>query len=278
MTRGSRFRERVFTIIFEADTPAGKAFDVALLIAIVLSVAVVMLESLPDMPARFRDAMVMLERIFTVLFTVEYVFRLYAVSNRWKYASSPLGIIDLMSIVPTYLSFILVGSQSLMAFRILRLLRIFRIFKLTRFMNQASFIVEALRASRDKIYLFLFTVSLITVVTGSLMYFIEGGVNPDFDSIPRSIYWCVVTITTVGYGDISPVTPLGQFLASLLMMTGYAIIAVPTGIISSEMARRQHTPVMVSTQVCPHCTGEGHDRDALHCKYCGALLNEEKKG
>lgn len=278
MTRGSRFRERVFTIIFEADTPAGKAFDIALLIAIVLSVAVVMLESLPDMPARFRDAMVMLERIFTVLFTIEYVFRLYAVSNRWKYASSPLGIIDLMSIVPTYLSFILVGSQSLMAFRILRLLRIFRIFKLTRFMNQASFIVGALQASRDKIYLFLFTVSLITVVTGSLMYFIEGGVNPDFDSIPRSIYWCVVTITTVGYGDISPVTPLGQFLASLLMMTGYAIIAVPTGIISSEMARRQHTPLMVSTQVCPHCTGEGHDRDALHCKYCGALLNEEKKG
>lgn len=278
MTRGSRFRERVFTIIFEADTPAGKAFDIALLIAIVLSVAVVMLESLPDMPARFRDAMVMLERIFTVLFTIEYVFRLYAVSNRWKYASSPLGIIDLMSIVPTYLSFILVGSQSLMAFRILRLLRIFRIFKLTRFMNQASFIVGALQASRDKIYLFLFTVSLITVVTGSLMYFIEGGVNPDFDSIPRSIYWCVVTITTVGYGDISPVTPLGQFLASLLMMTGYAIIAVPTGIISSEMARRQHTPLMVSTQVCPHCTGEGHDRDALHCKYCGALLNDEKKG
>jgi voltage-gated potassium channel len=278
MTRGSRFRERVFTIIFEADTPAGKVFDIALLIAIVLSVAVVMLESLPDMPARFRDAMVMLERVFTVLFTIEYVFRLYAVRNRWKYASSPLGIIDLMSIAPTYLSFILVGSQSLMAFRILRLLRIFRIFKLTRFMNQASFIVGALQASRDKIYLFLFTVSLITVVTGSLMYFIEGGVNPDFDSIPRSIYWCVVTITTVGYGDISPVTPLGQFLASLLMMTGYAIIAVPTGIISSEMVRRQHAPFLVSTQVCPHCTGEGHDRDALHCKYCGALLNEEKTG
>jgi voltage-gated potassium channel len=276
MKPGHNFREKLFTIIFEADTPAGKLFDIVLLVLIVLSVAVVMLESLPEMPDSFRRSMVMLERIFTALFTIEYGLRLYAVSSRWKYIRSPLGIIDLISIAPTYLSFFMAGSERLMIFRILRLLRIFRIFKLTRFMNQARFITDALRSSRDKIYIFLFAVSLITVVTGAIMYLIEGGLNPGFDSIPRSIYWCVVTITTVGYGDISPITALGQFLASLLMITGYSIIAVPTGIISSEMARRQYIPETVSTQVCPHCTQEGHDRDAVHCKYCGARLNEEK--
>lgn len=263
-------RDRLFTIIFEADTPAGKIFDVSLLVAILLSVLVVMLESVKTFPDWVHDLFVALEWIFTIFFTIEYLLRLYTVRNRLKYASSFFGIIDLVSILPTYLSFFLGGAQSLMVIRILRLLRVFRIFKLTGLMDQGNHIAAALKASRYKISIFLYVVVLVTFVFGSVMYFVEGGVNERFDSIPRSIYWCIVTITTVGYGDISPVTAAGQFLASLLMIIGYSIIAVPTGIITSEIMRK--SPDIITTQVCPHCTREGHDKDAVYCKFCGGHL------
>lgn len=266
------FRERLFTIIFEADTPAGKLFDVFLLAAIVLSVLTVMLESVKTFSETYHSFFVALEWVFTGIFTIEYILRLYCVKNQLKYATSFFGIIDFLSVLPTYLSLILGGAQSLMIIRVLRLLRIFRIFKLTSLINQGNLIIYALRASRFKISIFLYAVILVTVVFGSVMYFVEGSVNHRFDSIPRSIYWCIVTITTVGYGDISPVTAIGQFLASMLMIIGYSIIAVPTGIITSEMVKKVN-PRNVSTQVCPNCTKEGHDSDAEFCKFCGERLN-----
>ncbi len=263
-------RDKLFTIIFEADTPQGKLFDIALLISIALSVLVVMLESIKGFSALYLQAFVAIEWVFTGIFTLEYLLRLYAVRNRLKYAFSFFGLVDLISILPTYLSLFLGGAQSLMVIRVLRLLRIFRIFKLNSLIYQGNMIASALKNSREKISIFLYTVLLLTVVFGSVMYFVEGGVNERFDNIPRSIYWCIVTITTVGYGDISPVTPLGQFLASMLMVIGYAIIAVPTGIITSEMMRK--TPEKITTQVCPHCLREGHDIDAVYCKYCSQSL------
>ncbi len=265
-------RERIFTVIFEADTQAGKLFDIFLLAAILLSVLAVMLESIKSFSESHHNFLVGLEWVFTGIFTVEYLLRLYSVRNRLGYAVSFFGIVDLVSILPTYLSVLLGGgAQSLMVIRVLRLLRVFRIFKLTSLVNQGNVILESLRASRGKISIFLFAVSLITLVFGAVMYFIEGGVNPGFDSIPRSIYWCIVTLTTVGYGDISPVTAAGQFLASMLMLLGYSIIAVPTGIVTSEMIKKV-TARTISTQVCPNCTREGHDKDAVFCKYCGEKL------
>lgn len=266
-------RDRLFTIIFEADTPGGKLFDIILLGAIVLSVLVVLMESVKTFSDGVRDLFVALEWVFTVFFTIEYLLRLYTVRNRLKYASSFFGVIDLVSILPTYLSLFLGGAQSLMVIRILRLLRVFRIFKLTGLMDQGNHIAAALKASRYKISIFLYVVVLVTFVFGSVMYFVEGGVNERFDSIPRSIYWCIVTITTVGYGDISPVTAAGQFLASFLMIIGYSIIAVPTGIITSEIMRK--SPEKTTTQVCPHCTREGHDADAAYCKFCGGDLGND---
>ncbi len=269
---GESLKERIFTVIFEADTPAGRRFDMFLLAAILLSVLVVMLESVKSFSEGYHNLFVALEWFFTVIFTVEYLLRLYSVKNRLRYVTSFFGVIDLVSILPTYLSVLLGGTQSLMVIRVLRLLRVFRIFKLTGLINQGNVILESLKASRGKISIFLFAVLLVTLVFGSVMYFIEGGVNEGFDSIPRSIYWCVVTLTTVGYGDISPVTAIGQFLASMLMLIGYSIIAVPTGIITSELVKKV-TPRNFSTQVCPNCTKEGHDKDAEFCKYCGDKLN-----
>lgn len=265
-------REQIFTIIFEADTPAGKLFDICLLVAIILSVATVMLESVNTFSAAHHNFFVALEWVFTGLFTIEYILRLYCVRSQFKYATSFFGVIDLLSVLPTYLSLFLGGAQSLMIIRVLRLLRIFRIFKLTGLINQGNLIITAMRESRAKISIFLYAVILITLVFGSVMYFVEGGVNERFDSIPRSIYWCIVTITTVGYGDISPVTALGQFLAAMLMIIGYSIIAVPTGIITSAMVKKV-SPRNITTQVCPGCTKEGHDQDADYCKFCGEKLN-----
>jgi voltage-gated potassium channel len=271
--RRSALRDSVFTIIFEADTPAGKMFDIFLLAAILLSVLVVMLESVKTFPDWVHNLLVVLEWVFTIVFSAEYLLRLYSVRNRAKYAASFFGIIDLVSILPTYISLFMGGAQSLMIVRILRLLRVFRIFKLTGLMDQGNHIVSALRDSRHKISIFLYAVILSTIVFGSVMYFVEGGVNDGFDSIPRSIYWCIVTITTVGYGDISPITPMGQFLASMLMIIGYSIIAVPTGIITSQMMKK--TPENITTQVCPHCTREGHEADAEFCKFCGGHLRND---
>lgn len=266
-------RERLFEIIFEADTRAGKNFDVILLILIFASVAVVLLETVPSLQSKYKQVFILLEWIFTIIFTIEYILRIYCVYKPVKYIKSFFGIIDLISILPTYLSLVLVGSQHLMIIRALRLLRVFRIFKMVSFLSEASYLLNALRRAKRKILVFLFTILLLVTIIGSIMHLVEGGVNESFDSIPRSVYWAIVTLTTVGYGDISPITPLGQMLAALVMIMGYSVIAVPTGIVSAELIGGEHKASKITTQVCPHCSKEGHSSDAVFCKYCGEPLH-----
>lgn len=256
-------------IIFEADTPAGKAFDVILIWCIVLSVSAVIMESVPEIRNRFGAILSAAEWVFTLLFTVEYVLRILSVKQPSKYIISFFGIVDLLAVIPTYLSIFIPGSHYLLSIRVLRLLRVFRVFKLSAYLGEAQIIMQALRASRRKISVFLFAVVVIVVIIGSSMYVIEGEKN-GFSNIPTSIYWSIVTLTTVGYGDLSPQTPLGKILASLVMIMGYGIIAVPTGIVTAELSRTGRREV--STQACRSCGSEGHDPDAVHCKYCGAQL------
>lgn len=263
------WRFRLHEIIYEADTPGGKLFDVLLLTAIVASVAAVMFESVPSVRARHGAALLGVEWGFTILFTVEYVVRLTSVRYPLRYALSFFGVVDLLAIVPTWLSLFLPGSQALFVVRVLRMLRIFRVLKLGHYLAGGEEIAQALRASRPKIVVFLASVVSIAVVMGALLYLIEGEAN-GFTSIPRGVYWTIVTMTTVGYGDISPVTVPGQLVAAVLMIAGYAIIAVPTGIVSVAFAQRAGHPV--STQACLDCSAEGHDVDAAFCKYCGASL------
>jgi len=264
-----RTRKKIYEIIFEAETPAGKSFDILLLWAIIISVIAVLLESVTGFREQHGLLLRRLEWAFTILFTVEYFLRLICVEKPWRYATSFFGIVDLLAILPTYLSLYFVGTQSLLVIRGLRLLRIFRIFKLARFISEAKVLMMALRASRIKIMLFIGTVLSLVLILGTVMYLIEGEGN-GFTSIPRSIYWAIVTMTTVGYGDITPKTVPGQMLASLIMILGYAIIAVPTGIVSVELA--QASRLHVSTRVCSHCAKEGHDTDSLYCKFCGGKL------
>ena len=264
------WRERLHEIIFEADTPVGKAFDVGLLLAILLSVTAVVLDSVPEIHAEYGSEFLAVEWFFTILFTFEYVLRLSCVGRPLRYARSFFGIVDLLAIVPTYLSVLLPGAQSLLVIRALRLLRVFRVLKLAHFVGEARMLGAALRASLRKIVVFLGTVLTIVLIVGALMYLIEGE-QSGFNSIPESIYWAIVTLTTVGYGDIAPSTLLGRLLASAVMIMGYGIIAVPTGIVTVELARAPGQR-RVSTQSCSECGGEGHDFDAKHCKYCGAQL------
>jgi voltage-gated potassium channel len=263
------WQQKLHTIIFEADTLGGRLFDTALITCIGLSVAVVMLESVSSIRARYGEILNILEWVFTILFSIEYFLRLISVGNPVKYALSFFGIVDLLATLPTYLSLILPGTQYLLSIRVLRLLRIFRVFKLTEYVTEGGVIAEALRASRRKIAVFFFAVLTIIVIVGSLMYVVEGEEH-GFKSIPTSIYWAVVTLTTVGYGDISPQTTLGRFLASLVMILGYSILAVPTGIVSAEFSRAAKH--QVTTTACPECSTYGHDPDAIHCKYCGSKL------
>ena len=267
----SPLQNRIHEIIFEADTKAGKFFDVVLLIFIVVSVAITMLDSLTIDSKRINNWLYILEWVVTIGFTIEYALRLYCVNKPIKYVFSFFGIIDLLSLIPTYLSLIFAESHYLAVIRILRLLRIFRIFKLAPYIKESNLLLISLRNSRRKISIFFFFMILLTTILGSAMYVIEFGVNDKFSSIPESIYWAIVTITTVGYGDISPVTPMGKFLASFMMILGYAIIAVPTGIITANIAK-EYRVENLTTQSCPHCTKEGHDIDAKHCKYCGGRL------
>jgi voltage-gated potassium channel len=266
----ARLRARLHQVIFEADTPAGRAFDLLLLLAIVASVIVVMLESVASVRAHAGPALRALEWGFTILFTIEYALRLFTVQRPLGYAVSVFGLIDLFAILPTYLSILFPGSQSFLVIRLLRLLRIFRILKLGEYLHESRTLVQALRASRRKIQVFLLSTLTIVVVVGALMYVIEGEEH-GFTSIPVSIYWAVVTLTTVGYGDLAPVTPLGQSLAVLLMLTGYGIIAVPTGIVTAELARAASAGP-VSSQACPGCGLGAHDYDAVYCRKCGAKL------
>jgi voltage-gated potassium channel len=265
------WRSRLFTVIFEHDTPAGKLFDVVLLVLIFLSLVLVMLQSIPELETRNREIFYQAEWVITILFTIEYVLRLLAVKKPRSYATSFYGVIDILSIVPTYLSLFLPLSQYLLVIRSLRLMRVFRIFKLTQFVREGTSLALALKASTQRILVFFAFVLIITIVMGSIVYVVESPVNERFSNIPQSIYWCIVTITTVGYGDIFPITTLGKFLASFIMLLGYAIIAVPTGIVTVELTKSARTD-QVKGQACPSCSVGGHDPDALHCKYCGHLL------
>ena len=263
-------RGRLHQVVFESDTAGGRAFDIGLIALILLSVAAVSLETVRGLPAPVYRALRASEWALTLVFTVEYLLRLIAVRRPVAYAASFFGVIDLLAILPTYVSLLVPGAQVLLVVRILRLLRVFRVLKLARFLNEADVLGKALRASSRKIIVFLLTVSTLVVVIGALMYVVEGPTH-GFTSIPLSMYWAVVTLTTVGYGDISPQTPLGQALASLVMILGYGIIAVPTGIVTAELTAGTRTAV-VSGQACPACGAEGHDADARFCRRCGAAL------
>jgi len=265
------WQKKLHEIIFEADTPTGKAFDVVLLINIGLSVFAVMLESVESISIRYGNLLRTMEWMFTFLFTLEYLLRIISVRKPLGYVFSFLGIIDLLAILPTYLSLFFVSTQALVIFRAIRLLRIFRVFKLARYLKEGRIISLALKASRFKITVFLTGVMSVVLIMGTLMYLIEGAEN-GFTSIPRSVYWAIVTLTTVGYGDIAPQTIPGQMVAAAIMILGYAIIAVPTGIVTSELSKVVEKEA--STQSCPECSREGHDVDAVYCKYCGAELNE----
>ncbi len=264
------WRSTLHTVIFEADTFAGRLFDLVLIALVVLSVVVVSVETVSGFPAWVYVTLFATEWVLTVLFTIEYVLRLLAVRRPALYAASFFGVVDLLAILPTWISLLVPGARVFMVVRILRLLRVFRVLKLTRFISEASTIGSALRASSRKIIVFLLAICTLVVIVGSLMYIVEGPEN-GFTSIPVSMYWSIVTLTTVGYGDISPRTPLGQTLASLVMIMGYGIIAVPTGIVTAELShasRSQHT----STQNCAQCGLSEHADDARHCRHCGARL------
>ena len=265
------WRRRLHEIIFEADTPAGKAFDVALLWLIVASVVVVMLGSVAEIQARYRLWLDAAEWVFTLLFTAEYAVRLLCVLSPLRYARSFFGMVDLLAVLPSYLGLLFPGAGSLLVIRSLRLLRVFRVLKLGRYLGEANVLLTALRTSRPKITVFLGTVLTLLVIVATAMYLIEGEAN-GFTSIPRALYWAVVTMTTVGYGDIAPRTVPGQALAAMVMIMGYSIIAVPTGIVSAELTEAQRK-APVSTQNCPNCSGGGHEWDARFCKHCGEPLN-----
>ncbi|MGB1891313.1 MAG: ion transporter [Candidatus Latescibacterota bacterium] len=266
----SRWRQHLHEVIFEADTAGGKAFDLTLIVCIALSIIVVMLDSIQELHDQHGSLLYVAEWVFTLLFTAEYLLRLLSVGRPLRYALSFYGIVDFLSIVPTYLSIFVPGTQYLLVIRSLRVLRIFRIFKLSQYVGEARQLTRALHSSRRKIMIFYFTVIHIVVIVGAMMYLIEGREN-GFTSIPRSIYWAIVTITTVGYGDIAPQTNVGQAVAAFLMITGYAILAVPTGIVTAEWAM-QNRQRIISTQSCPQCSSEGHDADAKFCKHCGANM------
>lgn len=266
--RLSPWQVKLHEIIFEADTRAGKWFDILLLFAILLSVATVMLESVNSISALYGAELRIIEWVFTILFTLEYIARLVSIGKPLKYVFSFYGIIDFISIIPTYLGIFISGTHTLSIIRSIRLLRVFRILKLAQFISEADVLIKALKASKAKIVVFLFALLSLTFILGTVMYLIETP-ESGFTSIPRSIYWAIVTLTTVGYGDIAPQTVLGQTLASFIMIIGYAIIAVPTGIIGAELARSKPNS---NTQSCPSCSLEDHDDDAKHCKYCGENL------
>ena len=262
-------KNRLHEIIFEADTRAGKNFDIALLLAIVISVVLLMVDSVKSISSAHKVFFYVSEWIFTGLFTIEYLLRIWITKKPIKYVFSFYGLIDLLSILPTFLEIFMAGTGSLMVIRVFRLLRVFRVLKLVQFINEARVLMDALRTSRKKITVFIFFIITITVLMGTVMYIIEGGEN-GFTSIPRSMYWAIVTLTTVGYGDIAPQTVLGQTVASIIMILGYGVIAIPTGIVGTEIIKSDKTST--STQACQSCSMEGHDDDAKHCKYCGAEL------
>jgi voltage-gated potassium channel len=266
------WRHRLHEIIYEADTKEGKLFDIILLIAIIASIIFVMLESVKSFDEKFYEFLNIAEWVITILFSIEYILRIISIKKPFKYIFSFYGIIDLLSTIPKYLSFVLVGSHNLAALRALRLLRIFRILKLARYVGASNRLIIALRASKAKIAVFLFFVVIVCIILGTIMYMVEGEEN-GFTSIPRSVYWAIVTLTTVGFGDIAPNTPLGQLIASVIMILGYSIIAIPTGIVSAEINKMTHDDD-TNTQACPNCLKDHHKENAIYCYNCGSVLNE----
>ncbi|MDO5981016.1 ion transporter [Flavivirga spongiicola] len=272
------WKARLHEIIYEADTPVGKLFDIILLVTIIASIILVMLESVKTFDTKYHDFLNISEWVITILFTLEYIARLITVKKPYKYVTSFYGIIDLLSTIPKYISLVFGGIHALAALRALRLLRIFRILKLVRYLGASNTLLKALKASRVKISVFLFTVIIIAIILGTIMYLIEGD-EAGFTSIPASVYWCIVTLTTVGYGDISPATPFGQFIASIVMILGYGIIAVPTGIVSAEYATQTRASkgkdenVQLNSQSCSNCLSEKHRDGAEFCYNCGEKLH-----
>ena len=277
------WKARLHEIIYEADTPEGKLFDILLLIVILASIVFVMLESISSFNARFHNFLNIAEWVITILFTIEYIARIISVKRPLRYVFSFYGVIDFLSTIPKYLSLIFFGTQVFIALRAFRLLRVFRILKLTRYLGASNTLASSLKASKAKILVFLFGVLIVSIIFGTLMYLIEGETS-GFTSIPVSVYWCIVTLTTVGFGDIAPVTPLGQFIASIIMILGYGIIAVPTGIVSAEFVSQNRgnygsppriPEVDLNTEACPYCSAENHKDNAKYCYNCGHLLHEE---
>ncbi len=265
-----KFRVFLHEVIFEADTPLGKAFDLILLLSILLSVLAVMLDSVESINADYGHTLYKVEWFFTILFTIEYFLRLLCVGRPLRYASSFFGVVDLLAIVPTYISLLMPGSQYFLIIRVLRVLRVFRILKIALYVGETHVLMDAMRASKRKIIIFLFVVLNVVTILGSFMYLIEGKEH-GFTSIPEGIYWAIVTLTTVGYGDIAPGTPLGKAVGSFIMILGYGIIAVPTGVVTAEISYAMKGK-QVSTRACHECGAEGHDTDAAFCKNCGAHL------
>lgn len=268
----SKARAALYRVIFESDTPAGRLFDVILIATIGLSVVAVMLESVASIRASYGGILHAVEWTFTVIFTLEYFLRLFSAKKPSRYAVSFFGLVDFFAILPTYVSLALAGGQYLIVIRVIRVLRIFRVLKLANYLTESKQLSQALIASRRKILVFLFTVLTLVIVIGALMFIIEGGTN-GFASIPDSIYWAIVTLTTVGYGDISPVTPLGKFVASGIMILGYGIIAVPTGIVTVELSKGQTDRQLR----CASCREAGHEHDARYCRHCGEALRKSGK-
>lgn len=277
----NKLRLKLQEIIYEADTPAGKLFDVVLLITILASIVLVMLESVNSIDKRFHNFLNISEWVITILFSLEYIARILTVRKPLKYVFSFYGIIDFLSTIPKYISLIFGGVHALAALRALRLLRIFRILKLARYLGASNTLITALKASKAKISVFLFAVIIVAIILGTIMYLVEGEEN-GFTNIPKSVYWCIVTLTTVGFGDIAPQTPLGQFIASLVMILGYGIIAVPTGIVSAEYTNQNKTKtpvkddkIQLNSQCCSNCLNESHRDDAEFCFKCGCKLHRD---
>lgn len=269
-----KWQQKLHEIIYEADTPSGKLFDVILLIVIIASIVFVMLESVKSIDIKYHNFLNISEWVITILFTIEYIARIVSVKKPLKYITSFYGIIDLLSTIPKYLSILFVGSHHLVALRALRLLRVFRILKLARYIGESNNLIIALKASRVRIAVFISFIIILCTILGTIMYLIEDDAS-GFTSIPESVYWAIVTLTTVGYGDIAPITPFGQFIASLVMILGYAIIVIPTGIITSELVKDSMKSVQTNTQSCPSCSVEKHRDNAEFCYKCGHTLKHE---
>lgn len=268
----SPWRESLNTIIYGSETKLGKAFDVVLIISIIISVVSVILGSVTQIQIEYQEILFNIEWFFTILFSIEYILRLISVRRPWLYARSFYGIVDFLSIIPTYLSFLFPSVKYMLIIRMLRLLRVFRVLKLAEYMDEANVLTTALNRSWRKILVFLHTIIALVIIFGSLMYVVEGK-ESGFTSIPKSVYWTIVTLTTVGYGDIAPQTPLGQMIAAFIMIMGYGIIAVPTGIYSAELVKT-FKPDRINNDACPDCGKTGHDYNAEYCKYCGHILDD----